>query len=196
MNKYILLTVLGIILLFVLLHFYNYISQSYDDYQILQQDIDKVDGSKLYKEPFPFVMTYIENDTLHFNIQRYLIYSPISIEHTYDNKKLDDFEKNKYMTHYYPYLMMKVNKDVDLSIVPSKYSKSIKDGELNDTDNTQQVLIKLHPYNIVYIPRFSYWKLDGESDTIVEIYHSHMPISVILSKIYKFMNKNNNKYVY
>jgi hypothetical protein len=72
----------------------------------------------------------------------------------------------------------------------------VKDGELVDLSNTQQVLIKLHPYNIVYIPRFSYWKLDGDNETKVEIYYSHMPISVILSKIYKFMNKNNNKYVY
>jgi hypothetical protein len=196
MNKYIPFIVLGLILLFVLLHIYNYTSLSYDEYQILQQDIDKVDGSKLYKEPFPFVMTYIENDTLHFNIQRYLIYSPISIHHTYDNKILGDFEKNKYMTHYYPYLMMKVDKDIDLTIIPSKYVNNVKDGELIDLSNTQQVLIKLHPYNIVYIPRFSYWKLDGDNETKVEIYYSHMPISVILSKIYKFMNKNNNKYVY
>jgi hypothetical protein len=196
MNKYIPFIVLGLILLFVLLHIYNYTSLSYDEYQILQQDIDKVDGSKLYKEPFPFVMTYIENDTLHFNIQRYLIYSPISVQHTYDNKILGDFEKNKYMTHYYPYLMMKVDKDIDLTIIPSKYGNNVKDGELVDLSNTQQVLIKLHPYNIVYIPRFSYWKLDGDNETKVEIYYSHMPISVILSKIYKFMNKNNNKYVY
>jgi hypothetical protein len=196
MNKYIPFFVFGLILLFVLLHIYNYTSLSYDEYQILQQDIDKVDGSKLYKEPFPFVMTYIENDTLYFNIQRYLIYSPISIQHTYDNKIVGDFEKNKYMTHYYPYLMIKADKDVDLTIIPSKYGNNIKDGELTDISNTQQVLIKLHPYNIVFIPRFSYWKLDGDNDTKVEIYHSHMPISVILSKIYKFMNKNNNKYVY
>ena len=141
-------------------------------------------------------MTYIENDTLYFNIQRYLIYSPISIKHTYDNKIISEFEKDKYMTHYYPYFMIKVDKDVDLTIIPSKYENNIKDGDLIDISNTQQILIKLHPYNIVYIPRFSYWKLDGDNETKVEIYYSHMPISVILSKIYKFMNKNNNKYVY
>jgi hypothetical protein len=92
--------------------------------------------------------------------------------------------------------MIKVNKDIDLTIIPPKYSNNIKDGILTNMDDTQQVLIKLHSNNIVYIPRFSYWKLDGENDTTVEIYHSHMPISIILSKLYKFMNKNNNKYVY
>jgi hypothetical protein len=141
-------------------------------------------------------MTYIENDTLYFNIQRYLIYSPISIHHIYDTKLLKDFEKNKYMTHYYPYMLLKVNKDIDLTIIPSKYSTNIENGDLNNPDNTQQILIKLHPYNIVYIPRFSYWKLEGEDDTKIEIYHSHMPASLVLSKIYKFTNKNNNKYVY
>ncbi len=196
MNKYIPLTIIIVILIFILLHIYNYMNLSYDEYQILQQDIDKLDGSRLYKEPFPFVMTYIENDTLHFNIQRYLIYSPISIQHTYDNKLLSDFEKDKFMTHYYPYLLMKVSKDVDLTIIPSKYSKNIDDGILNNVEDTQQVLIKAHPYNIVYIPRFSYWKLNGDDNTKVEIYHSHMPVSLIVSKIYKFMNKNNNKYVY
>jgi hypothetical protein len=107
MNKYIPFIVLGLILLFVLLHIYNYTSLSYDEYQILQQDIDKVDGSKLYKEPFPFVMTYIENDTLHFNIQRYLIYSPISVQHTYDNKILGDFENEQIQVNigrFGPYL--------------------------------------------------------------------------------------------
>jgi len=196
MKKYILISILVLLLMVIILHIYNYNKQSYDEYQILQQDIDKVDGSNLYKEPFPFVMTYIENDTLHFNIQRYLIYSPISINHTYDIKKMNDFEKNKYMIHYYPLLMMKVDKDIDLTIIESKYGKNIEDGELLDASNIPQILIKLHPYNIVYIPRFSYWKLDGDSDTKVEIYHSHMPISIILSKVYKFMNKNNNKYVY
>jgi len=194
--KYILLSILVIILLVILLHIYNYVHQSVDEYQILQQDIDKVDGSNLFKEPFPFVMTYIENDTLHFNIQRYLIYSPISIKHTYDSKILGNFEKDKFMTHYYPFFMMKVDKDIDLTIISSKYANNIKDGELNNVDDTQQVLIKLHPYNIVYIPRFSYWKLEGDSNTKVEIYHSHMPISIILSKVYKFVNKNNNNYVY
>jgi hypothetical protein len=195
MNKYILIPII-ILSILMLLHMYNYTNQSYTDYQILQQDIDKVDGSSLYKEPFPFVMTYIENDSLYFNIQRYLIYSPISIKNTYYNKLLSEFEKDKYMVHYYPFFMIKVNKDIDLTIIPPKYSNNIKDGILTNMDDTQQVLIKLHSNNIVYIPRFSYWKLDGENDTTVEIYHSHMPISIILSKLYKFMNKNNNKYVY
>ena len=186
----IILSVIIIIALFIILHIYRYLSIPYDKYEILQQDIDKVNGEDMDKNPYPFIMTMIENDTLDYNINRYGIYSSLIISSKYETKKLEDFKKEPYYTHYHPLLYMKVNKDIDLTIIPQKYYNS------ENKEDNEKILIKLHPYNIIYIPRFSTWKLEGDNDTNVEIYYMNSPISIVASNIYKFMNKNNNTYVY
>ena len=175
MNKYVLITI-SILTIFFIFHSYKYTQCIMDmnNFRINHKNIDQIDASTLDNEAYPLVMTFIEDDTLEYNVTRYGTYSPLSILKKYENKNCKDFQQ--YTTHNYPLFYIKSNKDIDITITSKEYI-------MTDISNVPSVTIKIHPYDILYIPRFSYWKIDG--DATIEIYHSHTPISWIISKFYE-----------
>lgn len=177
MNKKTIATVIiTVSLILVVMNIYKYLYLSYDKYEILQQDIDDVDMSTLDITPFPLVMAYIEEDTLEYNINTSNKHSPFSIDKKFIKKKVSDASSNvDYVYHNYPLFYVKPIEDIDVTIIPQKEN-------IKDIPNCQQIVIKLHPHNILYIPRYCHWKMNAEKETEVEIYHSHTPLSWVISK--------------
>jgi len=181
MNKRtIIISVLSLSLILVAMNVYKYLYLSYDKYEILQQDMDDVDIATLDMTPFPLVMTYFEEDTLEYNVNSYNKHSPLSIERKFITKKIDN-SNSEFVYHNYPLFYVKPSSDIDIIIIPQKEN-------MTDISNCQQIVIKLHPHNILYIPRFCHWKMskvdetENVQDTTIEIYHSHTPLSWILSQ--------------
>jgi hypothetical protein len=174
------LIILSIIILIITsFHSYKYINNHIDmtNFRINHKDIETIDASTLDNESHPLIMTYIEDDTLEYNITRYGVYSPLSVFKQFDNKKCEDF--HQYITHNYPLFYIKPTNDISITITPQDYVNS-------DISNVPSVTMKIHPYDIVYIPRFCYWKVSCDKpDSNIEIFHSHTPISWLLSRFYK-----------
>ena len=170
---------LKVIILFIsiiiLFHYKKYISTA-DNYEIHQQELDYTDGNKLYDSKHPLVITYIEDNTLKYNIENYKLFTDISINLKYFNL----ITNNNYLQHKNEILLIRCKKDIKLEIINSKYipyfnkltfKNNLKNYKLNpkNYENVQSIEISLHEENIIYIPRFSLFKF-SDIDISVEIF--------------------------
>ena len=169
MNKQLLIIIFCI---FLIIHIYNYLSLDMEDmnnFRILHKDIENIDGSKLDRESYPLIMTYIENDTLEYNISRYGVYSPLSIIKKYEKRNSNEFLE--YNTHCYSLFYVKSEKDLNITITDK------------DISGNPSITIKIHPHDIIYIPRFCKWKMNDNIN--IDIFYAHTPISWLISKFCK-----------
>ena len=71
-----------ILLLLIVTHYRKYKSKA-DGYEIQQQELDFTNGSELYNQLNPLIITFIEETSLKDNVQKYELHSPLSISKDY-----------------------------------------------------------------------------------------------------------------
>ena len=171
----ILLILIFILIFITLLHYHKYIKNT-DLYQIDQQELEFVKGNELYDNLNPLVITFIEDNTLKFNIENYKLYSDISIDFKYFMINTDE----KYLSHNNEILLIKPKKEIIVELINNSYHQYFKNNNKNKNLNyyilpskyysdVKSIEIKIHEYNILYIPRFWYFKFLS-IDNNVEIF--------------------------
>lgn len=167
--------ILGIITSF---HFYKYTSKT-EKYEIIQQDLDNVNGNSLYMALNPLVLTFIENNTLKYNIDTYSLKTALTIKENYINV---GGETNNYMRHTNEICLIRPQQQTTITLINPKFShffiKSRKDAYLKYYELSKEnyahvnsIDIVLHVHNIYCIPRFWLFKFNG--DNKVDMYLSH-----------------------
>ena len=168
--------VLIIIVTLVVFHFKKY-NKSSDGYEIEQQELDYIKGDELYNISNPLIITFIENNTLKYNIETYRLFSPLSINFKYRNINVNE----NYYAHSGEVMLIRPNKDIKLELINPKYSRFFdcldKSNllkyklEEKNYDKVASIEIILHEYNILFIPRF--WLLNisnNDSNSHIEVF--------------------------
>ena len=175
--------VIKLILIFIVVllifHFKKY-NKCSDGYEIEQQELDYIKGDELYNINNPLIITFIENNTLKFNVDTYRLYSPLSIKRTYTNLNTSDF----YYSHCGEIMLIRPNKDIKIELINPKYSRFFKKIEKNNLikytledknfSEVASIEIILHEYNILFVPRF--WLLtisNNDNNSHIEVYTCH-----------------------
>ena len=173
--------ILFLTLILILFHYRKY-SKFNENYEIEQQELDYIKGDELYNRLNPIVITFIEDNTLKYNIDNYSLFSPISISFTYLNLN----PSYKYYQFTGEILLVRPNKDIKIELTNPKFIKYFNRLK-SDNDNYNQykllsknysevsnIEIILHKYNILYIPRF--WLINfknNDSNTTLETFSCH-----------------------
>ena len=164
-----------IVVVVIYLHYIKY-NKKNEIYQIDQQELEFVKGNELYNNLNPMVITFIEDNTLKYNVETYNLYSPISINfhHFIINTN------NNFLKHTNEILIIRSKKQVNIELVNSSYSQYFKQTKSNKKldyfqlsskhySDVKSIEIKIHEYNALYIPRFWYFKF-MTTDLNVEIF--------------------------
>ena len=170
------LKVFIIIIIILILFHYNKYNKTVNDYEIEQQELEYIDGNTLYDNLNPLVITFIENNTLKYNIETYKLYSSISINLKYFLINTTD----NYLRHTGELLLIRSNKDINIELINPKYIKFFNKNNNNinlenytlpnvNFKDVVSIDILLHEYNILMIPRFWLFKF-SIIDTNVEIF--------------------------
>ena len=178
MLKSILIVFIFLLLVLIISHFKKYVYFE-NKYQIDQQELDNIQGEKLYSNLFPLIITFIEDNTLQYNVEEYKLYSPISICKKYFGIHENDF----YYSHNFEILLVKSPTDISIEIINPKFKPFFhfenKDlfskfslEEINYSE-VKSVEIIVHEYNIVYIPRFWIFKIHAENIKNIEFFSCH-----------------------
>ena len=176
-----------ILLLLIVMHYRKYESKA-DGYEIQQQELDYTNGSELYNQLNPLIITFIEETSLKDNVQKYELHSPLSISKDYSmyNPTKD------YLSHNGEILMIRSKETQNIELINPKFSdffdhkKSddviFKHYKLPEKNNqkVQAIDVVLREYNILFIPRHWLFKfsLDNKS---VEIFRCHNVFTKIFS---------------
>ena len=161
-----------ILLLLIVMHYRKYKSKA-DGYEIQQQELDYTNGSELYNQLNPLIITFIEETSLKDNVQKYELHSPLSISKDYSmyNPTKD------YLSHNGEILMIRSKETQNIELINPKFSdffdhkKSddviFKHHKLPEKNNqkVQAIDVVLREYNILFIPRHWLFKfsLDNKS---------------------------------
>ena len=169
-----------IILLIILLligHYFKY-TKIDNTYIIEQQSIDNIEKRGLYNILNPLVISFIEDNTLKYNIDTYRLTTPISFNKRYFN--LATFI-DKYMSSTTEMILLRAKKTVNINLVNPTYKHLFKkqktlsknSGSMNtfhlekdNYDKTQSIDIVLREHNILYIPRFWLFNFDKNDDEV------------------------------
>ena len=170
-----LLIFIFLIIIITLVH-YNKYKKISSIYQIDQQELEFVKGSELYDNLNPLVITFIEDNTLKYNIEEYRLYSPISINF----KHFIINTNHNFLRHTNEILIIRSKKQLNIELINNSYTqyfKRIKSNKKLDYfhlspkyyNKVNSIEIKIHEYNILYIPRFWFFKF-LTNDLNVEIF--------------------------
>ena len=184
--KVIILIVLLIIILIVGSHYYKYINKT-QIYEIVQSELDNIDGYGLYTNKDPLVITFIEDETLKFNIDKYSLKTPITIQEKYFNLNL----KKKYYLHKYEICLIRPINDITITLINPKLSKFFSkiqyeapfdtfDLPSENFSEVNSIDIVLRRHNIFCIPRF--WLFSFDTNNEIEIFVTHN----IFTKLFSF----------
>ena len=171
--------VLIVIVTLIIFHFKKY-NKSSDGYEIEQQELDYIKGDELYNISNPLIITFIEKNTLKYNIQTYRLFSPLSIDFKYRNINVSE----NYYSHSGEIMLIRPNKDIKIELINPKYSRffdKIDKSNLvkykldeKNYDKVASIEIILHEYNILFVPRF--WLLNisnNDSNSHIEVFTCH-----------------------
>lgn len=154
-----------IIILLLIFHYKKYMTNS-NIYQIDQQELEYIQNEPLYNNLNPLIITFIEDNTLKYNIEQYKLFGPISIDFNYFILN----NNSNYLSHSNEILLVRVKIDTKIELINPKYFKHFvkinnKSTLLNnysllekEYNNVFSIEITLHEYNILYIPRFWLFK--------------------------------------
>ena len=189
MNSYLKILILAIAIL-ALFHYKKY-KEYNDKYQINQQELDYVDGNELYNELNPLVITFIEKISLEKNIEKYKLFSTITIQR--NNFTLKPL--NSYYQHNNEIMLLRSKKSITISLVNPKFQEyfkySKKDNfkhftlDKKNYDKVTSIDIIAREYNIIYIPRHWLFKIESnEKDLNLEINLSNN----LFTYLFRFFN--------
>ena len=168
-----------IIVILTIMHYRKYKAYA-PDYEIQQQELDYIDGSNLYNQLNPLIITFIEDKSLLENVNAYKLYSPLSVSIKSPIYNTD----NDYLSHSGEILFIRVKSDITLELINPKYTpkyKNIKSKDklfshyslpISQNSNVKAIDIILHEYNIIFIPRHWLFKF-ADPGISVELYSSH-----------------------
>lgn len=158
-------------------HYFKYIKVD-NNYIIEQQPIDNIEKRGLYNILTPLVISFIENNTLKYNIDRYRLTTPISFNKTFFN--MPTFT-DKYMSSSTEMILLRAKKTVTINLVRPMYKHLFKSAKVvlptggrvksfhldkYNYSKTQSVDIVLREHNILYIPRFWMFNFDKGDEEI------------------------------
>ena len=186
----ILKVVIFVVILFLILagfHFYKF-NDTRDIFSIIQKNIDSLNGEILYYNKEPLVIDFIEDQTLEYNIKKYNLKTPLTIEENYTNMTLDS---NTYIGHNYEICLMRPKKDITLTLVnpgAKKYFSFKKRGDgfsyfnldKKNYSNVKSVDILVYRHTIFCLPRN--WLVSIEKPSDLEIYTTQN----IFTKLFTF----------
>lgn len=164
-----------IIIILFIFHYVKY-KKNNDEYEIIQQELEYINGNELYDNLNPLVITFIEDNTLKYNIEKYHLYSPISINFNFFNLNTNSY----YLRHTNEILLIRCKKDLTIELINNKYSKYFSKVnksfflenyslDENNFSNVQSIDILIHEYNILLVPRFWFFRCTN-SDISIEIF--------------------------
>ena len=167
--------VIFLLSMLIIMHFYKF--KKYNSkYEIQQQELDYIDGNKLYDQLNPLIITFIEDTSLMNNINKYQLYSAMSF-----NKQNFMYNMNtNYLSHNNEFILIRSKKQVIVELINPKYrSQFVKNNKqdksifyqfnLNENNykNVKSIDIVIREYNILAIPRQWLFKIDNST---VEVY--------------------------
>jgi len=179
MNNALKVTIFIILLILLLLiaHYFKYTKVD-NSYIIEQQTIDNIEKRGLYNILNPLVISFIEDNTMKYNIEKYRLTTPISFNRTFFN--MSTFI-DKYMSSTTEMILLRAKKTVNINLVSPMYKHFFKkqktlsknSGFMNtfqlEKDNynkTQSIDIVLREHNILYIPRFWLFNFDKDDEEV------------------------------
>jgi len=174
----------SIILIFALIviitcfHFYKY-SNKTKKYEIVQRNLDNISGDDLYMNLNPLVITFIEDNTLKYNIDTYSLKTALTIKENYINL---DAETEKYMTHNNEICLIRPHKNTTITLINPKFNHFVtkvnQDSYFKyfnlpkeNYSHVNSIDILLHVHNIYCVPRF--WLFKFNEVQKVDIYLTH-----------------------
>ena len=165
------------VLAIVVLHLYKYRLTTME-FEITQQTLDHIQGSYLYLNTDPLIITLIEDNTLKYNIDTYSLNTALTIQQNYVTLNLVD----NYAMHKSEICLIRAQRDTVITLINPKFlcyfkathsDTNLKYLEL-EKDNYAQVNsvdIILHEHNILCIPRF--WLFKTPNNIEVNAYFTH-----------------------
>ena len=179
MNNTLKVLIWTIILIILLLigHYFKYIKID-NKYIIEQQSIDNIEKRGLYNILNPLVISFIEDNTMEYNINKYRLTTPISFNKTFFN--MNSFT-DKYMSSSTEMVLLRAKKTVNINLISPIHTHLFRkdkmvgknSGSMNtlhlEKDNynkTQSVDIVLREHNILYIPRFWIFNFDKDDEEV------------------------------
>ena len=116
-----------IIVILTIMHYRKYKAYA-SDYEIQQQELDYIDGSNLYNQLNPLIITFIEDKSLLENVNAYKLYSPLSVS----IKSPIYNTNNDYLSHSGEILFIRVKSDITLELINPKYTPKYKNIKSKD----------------------------------------------------------------
>lgn len=167
------IVVIIIIIVIVILGIVHYIQyKKYTPhYEIEQQELDNINGPTMHRNVNPLVISFIEPTSLKDNVEKYHIYSPLTISKHTKKVILGD----NYYTSAAELLLIRVNTTTNITLINPKYKKYLtyntatsgfKEYVLPEekSTNVSVIDITLRKYNILYIPRFWFFKVQKQEE--------------------------------
>ena len=164
-------------ILLLIAHYFKYIKVD-NKYIIEQQTIDNIKKRGLYNILNPLVISFIEDNTMKYNIEKYGLTTPISFNKTFFT--MPTFME-KYMSSTKEMILIRSKKTVNINLVSPMYKslfakqKTLNEnsGSMNtfylEKDNykkTHSIDIVLREHNILYIPRFWLFNFDKNDEEV------------------------------
>ena len=180
---------IAIIILFAF--HYRIFIHSTKGYEISQQEIENIKGYDLYNLHQPLIISFIEEDTLKYNIDTYSLYSPITIQQKYIS--LVSFD-HKYISHNNEICLIRPIEDITVTLINThnknvfKKNKILDGGlieysPLENINKAKSIDIIVREYTILAIPRNWFFTFD-KKDVNIEVFLSQNIFTTVFS-IYK-----------
>ena len=171
------LAIFLVIIALLIAHYFKYTKVD-NKYVIEQQTIDNIGKRGLYNILNPLVISFIEDNTMKYNIEKYRLTTPISFNKTFFT--MPTFI-DKYMSSTTEMVLLRAKKTVNINLVSPMYKHLFtRERTLNKNSwsmntfllgkdaysKTQTIDIVLREHNILYIPRFWLFNFDKTDDEV------------------------------
>ena len=184
--KAVVMLILALIIIITLFHFYKYINKT-TKYEIIQQYLDNVNGNDLYMNTNPLIITFIEDNTLKYNIDSYSLKTALTIKENYISINP---ETENYMSHNNEICLIRPQQNTKITLINPKFNhfftklkndKYFKYHKLPEENypHVNSIDIVLHKHNIYCVPRF--WLFKFNDSQKVDIYLSHNIFTLLFS---------------
>ena len=169
--------IIFLIALLLIGHYFKYIKTD-SNYIIEQQPIDNIARRGLYNILNPLVISFIEDNTLKYNIDRYLLTTPLSFNKRFFNLKTFT---DKYLSSTTEMILLRAKQTVKINLISPLYKGFFKRGltidknsgslntfhlEEENYNKTQSIDIVLREHNILYVPRFWLFNFDNSDEEV------------------------------
>ena len=187
--KAVAILVVALIITIITFHFYKYNGKT-TKYEIIQQNLDNINGNDLYMTLNPLVIVFIEDNTLKYNIDTYSLKTALTIKEKYISV---DTETENYMKHTNEMCPIRPRQSTTITLINPKFShfftKLKKDSHFKysqlpkeNYSHVNSIDIVLHEHNIYCVPRF--WLFKFNDNQKVDIYLSHNIFTKLFSYFY------------